>query len=92
MHICRPRYTNSPICANPCDGRDDLCLKHVDEMRDGVRGLVIIISCVGAGTTFMTLGFKMINIFMGRDLWLLALSPLAISSLRSFRSLSLFLS
>ncbi len=28
---CEHRYTGRPICANPCDGRDDLCLDNSDE-------------------------------------------------------------
>jgi hypothetical protein len=27
----RPRYTNRSICANPCDGHDDLCKDYADE-------------------------------------------------------------
>ena len=29
---CTHRYTGKPICASPCDGRDDLCKGFADEM------------------------------------------------------------
>jgi hypothetical protein len=50
---CKHRYTGYPICANPCDGYDDLCEDYTDEDCEGssvfqilfwVASLTIVVS------------------------------------------------
>ena len=57
---CKHRYTLRPICAIPCNGKDDMCLNHTDEDLDFCRekisklflsltllGLILIGCCLG---------------------------------------------
>jgi hypothetical protein len=50
---CKHRYTGKPICANPCDGRDDLCEEFIDENCSGPKfipfifGLSVVLLLVG---------------------------------------------
>jgi hypothetical protein len=49
---CRHRYTGRPICANPCDGYDDLCEDYSDEDCEGVS-FIVILFYVGIATLVM---------------------------------------
>jgi hypothetical protein len=46
---CFHRYTKLPICAIPCDGRDDLCDDYVDEDCERMSFLLIML-LVGTAT------------------------------------------
>jgi hypothetical protein len=52
-YSCEHRYTGRPICANPCDGLDDLCKDYSDEDCEGGSFLVII-TLAGAATIFLS--------------------------------------
>jgi hypothetical protein len=39
---CKHRYTGLPICANPCDGYDDLCEDYSDEDCEGISVIWVL--------------------------------------------------
>ncbi len=57
---CKHKYTGRPICAVPCDGKDDLCLDNIDEQcsSESVKstllfGTVLVISSVILGELYI---------------------------------------
>jgi hypothetical protein len=55
---CKHRYTGFPICANPCDGYDDLCENHSDEDCEGISVLWVLfwvtsLTIIASGTTII---------------------------------------
>ena len=57
---CKHRYTGRPICAVPCDGRDDLCLNDADEVCSSAPtemaflfGAVLLVVTTVAGEVLM---------------------------------------
>jgi hypothetical protein len=52
-YSCKHRYTGRPICANPCDGYDDLCQYYTDEDCDGISFISIMI-CIGIVTVLLS--------------------------------------
>jgi hypothetical protein len=61
---CFHRYTMLPICANPCDGLDDLCLDYSDEQCQGVPTWLSMTSVVVAILSF-TLITKLLHVAIG---------------------------
>jgi hypothetical protein len=57
---CLHRYTKRPICANPCDGFDDLCENYEDEQCGGVP-LYVVLAFAWTGTIILTLAAKLTN-------------------------------
>jgi hypothetical protein len=52
-YSCKHRYTGTPICANACDGIDDLCAGYTDEDCDGLSFLYIMLH-IGVGIIFFS--------------------------------------
>jgi hypothetical protein len=57
---CKHKYTGRPICAIPCDGKDDLCLDDIDEQCSSASiessllfGIALLVVSISAGELYI---------------------------------------